>query len=228
MAKPYQVLLVEDDRMIAKTLRMSLPYRGFEVTACESCRSGLEAFRAGAFDLVLLDVNLPDGSGLDVCREIRAGNAEIPILMLTAKVDEESAVKGLEGGADDYVRKPYGVKELTARMLRLLEGRKKSSRAGGKRHGSLRVEPASRLAWAGDTQLSLGKKEFEILSLLIRKAGDVATRDEILNAVGDESEIYDRTIDSHLSHLRRKLRDAGASDVQIVPVYGVGYRLEAK
>jgi DNA-binding response OmpR family regulator len=96
------------------------------------------------------------------------------------------------------------------------------------RFGALRIDPDKRLAWAGETQLSLGKREFDILALLIKKSGDAVTRNDILDALGEEAELYDRTIDSHLSHLRKKIKEAGILDVQIVPIYGVGYRLEQK
>ena len=225
MPTPYQVLLVEDDKLIAKSLQMSLPYKGFEVTVCVSFRQGLEFFHGGAFDLILLDVNLPDGNGMDLCREMRKSNDVIPILMLTAMVEEESAVRGLEEGADDYIRKPYGVQELAARMNRLLERKGKIS--GSLQFGPLRVDLKKRMAWAGDALLNLGKREFEILALLIKKAGDVVSRNDILNTLGEEAAIYDRTIDSHLSHIRRKLKDSGVAGVQIAPVYGVGYRLES-
>lgn len=221
----YQILLVEDDKLIAKALTMSLRYKGFEVSSCETIREGMDTFLAKSFDLILLDVNLPDGNGMDLCREIRRKNETIPILMLTAKADEESAVSGLEGGADDYIRKPYGVAELAARMKRLLERRTKSPLP--LRFGPLRVDVSKRAAWAGEAPLSLGKREFDILALLVKKSGEVVTRNDILNALGEEAELYDRTIDSHLSHIRRKLKDSGAAGVQIVPVYGVGYRLEA-
>ncbi len=225
MQATYQVLLVEDDKLIAKSLRMSLPYKGFEVTVCESVREGLESFRSRRFDLALLDLNLPDGNGMDLCREIRRTDEAIPILMLTARIDEDSAVRGLEEGADDYVRKPYGVQELAARMTRLLERKRKAPPP--LRFGALRVDLQKRQVWAGEQELNLGRREFEILALLVRKSGDVVTRADILDVLGEEAEIYDRTIDSHLSHIRKKLKSAGETGVQIAPVYGVGYRLEA-
>ena len=230
MANFYQVLLVEDDPLIAKTLKMSLPHKGFEVLACGSYQKGLEAFQTSAFSIILLDINLPDGNGLELCKEFRKTNPDIPILMLTARVDETTAVQGFESGADDYIRKPYGVRELAARMLRLIRlsergpGEKKSS--GALQFGAIRIDLQKRMGWAGETRLSLGKREFDILTLLIKKSGDVVTRSDILNILGEETEIYDRTIDSHLSHLRRKIKEAGTTSIQITPVYGVGYRLE--
>ncbi len=217
----YRVLLVEDDPLISKALTLSLPFAGFTVTVCETYRQGLAATQQQTFDVLLLDVNLPDGDGFDLCRAIRANDAHIPILMLTAKTDEDSAVTGIECGADDYIRKPYGIHELTARMRRLLE--KRSRRLDT--FGSLRVDAEKYQAWSGARELNLGKREFLILSLLIRRNGAVITRNEILDTTDQNADIYDRTIDSHLSHLRKKLKEAGACE-QIVPVYGVGYRLQ--
>lgn len=225
MAIAYQVLLVEDDPIIAKTLKMSLFYKGFEVTTSKLFSEGLELFRCGEFDVVLLDIQLPDGNGLDLCREIRKSNSTVPILMLTARTDEDSAVRGLEQGADDFIRKPYGVLELTARMNRFLEKKKK---ANIYHFGTLKIDGGRQLAWANGICLRLGKREFEILTVLVRKSGDTITRNELLDSLSLEADLYDRTIDSHLSHLRRKLKNAGALDVVILPVYGVGYRLEKR
>ena len=226
MKPTYRVLLIEDDPAIARTLKMSLPYEDFEVTACDTVRSGRDALQTARFDVVLLDLNLPDGSGLAVCREIRKTDALIPILLVTAKVEETSAVEGLREGADDYVRKPFGVAELAERMRRLLARRK--SEGDLPKFGPLKIDRKKRRAWANDAELSLGKREFEILLLLMQKQGDVVTRNEILDVVDEDAEIYERTLDSHLSHLRKKLKEAGVTSVVITPVYGVGYRLEEK
>ncbi len=225
MRKFFRVLAVEDDQAIGKTLKMSLIYKGFDVTICESYQRGFASFQSESFDLVLLDINLPDGNGLDLCRKFRKINPSIPILIITAKTDEASAVKGIEEGADDYIRKPYGVQELAARMNRLMERQRKA--AAHLQFGSIRVEVQKRQVWGNEAQLNLGKREFEILLLLVKKSGDVVTRDEILQNLGEDLEIYDRTIDSHLSHLRKKMREANITNIRIVPVYGVGYRLEA-
>ncbi|KIF83962.1 response regulator transcription factor [Noviherbaspirillum autotrophicum] len=224
MNRPYQVLLVEDDPLIAKTLAMSLRYEGFELSLAATVREAFDALAERRFDMAMLDVGLPDGSGIDLCRDLRARDAGLPILMLSARTDEATAVAGIEGGADDYIRKPYGLKELTARMLRLLPRQRQERQTAA--FGPVRIDPQRREAHAGDVVLQLGKKEFDILLLLVRAQGDAVTREQILDMFDDSSAIYDRTIDSHLSHLRKKLKDAGAA-VRISAIYGVGYRMEA-
>ena len=162
-------LLLVRDKLISKTLKLSLHYRGFEVEPCETIEAGYEAFTKKEFDIVILDVNLPDGTGYSLCKRIRETNPDIPIVMLTARVDEGSAVKGIESGADDYVRKPFGLDELTARLTRL---------AGTKKDDiltfhSLRISPKQRQAWVNENPVALYKREFDILALLVRKAGDI-------------------------------------------------------
>ncbi len=218
------VLLVEDDPVIGHTLAMSLPYRGFHLKVATTIAEGRRLFGSEPFDLVLLDVQLPDGSGFDLCGWIREQNDWVPVLMVTARTDEPSAVQGLSGGADDYIRKPFGLDELTARMNRLI-GRK-ASRKDHLHFRSIRLDLPERRAWIGEKEIPLGKREFDILTVLVRHSGEVVTREGILDAISDNPELFDRTIDSHLSHLRRKLKDAGGNDVHISPVYGVGYRLE--
>ncbi|WP_136418549.1 response regulator transcription factor [Herbaspirillum sp. ST 5-3] len=223
MNQPTLVLLVEDDPLIARTLSMSLRYEGFELSVAPTVRDAERSLAGGRFDLVMLDVGLPDGNGIDLCRQLRAQDESIPILMLSARTDESTAAAGIEGGADDYVRKPYGVRELTARMNRLLaRGRRQRDAAG---FGLVTIDLQRRVATAAETPLQLGKKEFDILLLLVRAQGDIVTREQMLDMLDDGGAMYDRTIDSHLSHLRKKLRDAGAR-VRIVAVYGVGYRIE--
>jgi DNA-binding response OmpR family regulator len=221
-----QVLLIEDDVVIAKTLTLALRHKGYDLTTCDTVKSGRAAFEAHAFDFLLIDINLPDGNGLDLCRSLREQSQSVPILILTANVNEETAVQSLEGGADDYVRKPFGVDELVARMQRLRA--RKEQGVPVLRAGCLLLDPSRYRAWAHEVPLNLGHREFEILMLLIKKAGDVVSREAVLSAIGHDADIYDRTIDSHLSHLRRKLKQAAVEDVTIQPVYGVGYRLEVK
>jgi DNA-binding response OmpR family regulator len=218
------VLLVEDDPVIAKTLGMSLRYQGFELTVAGSIREALQQVASRSFNLIMLDVGLPDGSGIGLCRTLRQRDENVPILMLTARSDEQSAIAGIDSGADDYIRKPYSLGELTARLNRLL------ARAYKPREqlafGALSMDIQRRSASVEGRALQLGKREFDILAVLVGAQGDTITRERLLAALGhDDDGVYDRTIDSHLSHIRAKLKKTGAT-LRIVAVYGVGYRLE--
>jgi DNA-binding response OmpR family regulator len=221
----HSILLVEDDPIIAKTLSMSLRYEGFDLKLAATIADALKQIEAHSFRLVVLDVMLPDGSGIDLCRALRREHDQLPILMLTARSDAESAIAGIEGGADDYIRKPFSLGELVARLKRLLA---RSNYQGRDilTFGSLSMDLGRRTAQIGLQPLSLGKREYDMLAALVRARGDTVTRDQLLRTAEDLDEVYDRTIDSHLSHIRRKLKSLGAS-ATIVAVYGVGYRLEA-
>ncbi|MGZ3181917.1 MAG: response regulator transcription factor [Telluria sp.] len=221
----HRVLLVEDDAMIARSLALGLRYEDFDVAIATTASEATQALAERPFDLVMFDVGLPDGDGIDLCRSLRQRDPDLPILILSARGDEATAVAGIESGADDYIRKPYGLLELTARMRRLLATR---GRARDQvRFGPLAMDGARRSASIGSTALQLGKKEYDVLWLLAQARGGTVTREQILSRFGDASAIYDRTIDSHLSHLRRKLRDAGAA-LRIAAVYGIGYKLETE
>ncbi|HJV60102.1 MAG TPA: response regulator transcription factor [Albitalea sp.] len=221
----HPVLLVEDDPMIARTLALSLRYQGFELTVAGSLREATQCLASRRFGLLMLDLGLPDGNGLSLCRQVREHDADMPILVLTARTDESSAVASIEGGADDYVRKPYGLQELAARMRRLIERSAVAPRARAA-FGTVAMDLQRHAVAVDGRALRLGKREFDILRLLLQAAGDVVTREQMLDALHCDGAIYDRTIDSHLSHLRRKLKEAGA-DVRICAIYGVGYRLES-
>ncbi|MFZ6678355.1 response regulator transcription factor [Undibacterium sp. Tian12W] len=220
------VLLVEDDPMIARTLSMGLRYEGFELSHAGSIAIAMQLLEQQAFELILLDVGLPDGDGISLCSALRALHPATPILMLSARTDESAVVASMEGGADDYIRKPCGLRELSARMRRLLvrvqparEPRAVIS------FGDIEMDVQRRNVSARGVPLQLGKKEYDVLMLLVRANGDAITREQILSQFEDSNIIYDRTIDSHLSHLRRKLKDAGATE-RIVAIYGIGYKLE--
>lgn len=220
------VLLVEDDPMIARTLSMGLRYEGFELSHAGSIAIAMQLLEQQAFELILLDVGLPDGDGISLCRALRALHPATPILMLSARTDESAVVASMEGGADDYIRKPCGLRELSARMRRLLV------RAPPAREpravisfGDIEMDVQRRNVSARGVALQLGKKEYDVLMLLVRANGDAITREQILSQFEDSNIIYDRTIDSHLSHLRRKLKGAGATE-RIVAIYGIGYKLE--
>lgn len=223
----HSVLLVEDDPMIARTLSMGLRYEGFALSHAASVAAAMQLLQQQVFELILLDVGLPDGDGINLCRQLRLLHPATPILMLSARTDEGAVVASIEGGADDYIRKPCGLRELSARMRRLLSRRQpEAANRPVISYGAIQMDSQRRTVSVGDTPLQLGKKEYEVLMLLVRANGDAITREQILNQFEDSNVIYDRTIDSHLSHLRRKLKDAGAVE-RIVAIYGVGYKLES-
>ncbi|BBB66011.1 DNA-binding response regulator [Undibacterium sp. YM2] len=220
------VLLVEDDPMIARTLSMGLRYEGFELSHTGSIAIAMQLLEQQAFELILLDVGLPDGDGISLCRALRALHPATPILMLSARTDESAVVASMEGGADDYIRKPCGLRELSARMRRLLVRAQPAREPRAViSFGDIEMDVQRRNVSARGVALQLGKKEYDVLMLLVRANGDAITREQILSQFEDSNIIYDRTIDSHLSHLRRKLKDAGATE-RIVAIYGIGYKLE--
>ena len=211
--------------MIGQTLALSLPYHGYDLKVAESVAKASSLIGIDAFDLILLDVQLPDGSGFDLCKIIRERDRLIPILIISARTDETSVVKGLVLGADDYIRKPFGLSELTARMDRLVE--RKRLRENILSYRMITIDQGDRSVQIDGQMIHLGKKEYVILCFLVQRGGEVVTREEILDALSDESDMFDRTIDSHLSHLRKKIREIAGNRVRIQPIYGVGYRLEA-
>lgn len=224
MTKASRILYVEDDIQISKSLSRHLSLSGFHVTTAETLKAAADELRNSSFDIILLDVNLPDGNGLDFCHELRSGGNESPILFLSANTAEENVVKGMNNGGDDYLRKPFGTEELMARIRRAMK------RAPPPRDvleaGPIRLDLGSRSASIRGQAVHLARREFDILANLARRPKDVVTRENLLSALGDNPDVYDRTIDSHVSHLRRKLRQVASDTVSIVPVYGVGYKLE--
>lgn len=219
-----KILLVEDDPVLATTLKTGLLSKNFYLTVSENLEKASCELKSSVFEMILLDVNLPDGCGIQFCRSFRSQNKTIPIIMVTANEDEDSVVKGINSGADDYLRKPFGLKELAARMSRLLARESIFNLS----FGPLKMDINKRQVFVNSQPLSLAKKEFQILQILVQKQGDIVSRDQIIHFLGDNKEIFDRTIDSHLSHLRRKFKKENFSQVHISPVYGVGYRLELK
>jgi DNA-binding response OmpR family regulator len=220
---PTKVLLVEDDTQISKSLSMSLSYSGFDVTTAESLAEAWAKFAERRYDILLLDVNLPDGTGIEICQKLRADGETVPILFLSARTDEETVVQSMNIGGDDYIRKPFGTEELKVRMNKIIK--RSDHPKNVLEAGPLKMDMEKRSVTVKDQAISLGKREFDILSILVKKSGDIVTRDFILSSLDEKSDLYDRTIDSHMSHLRRKLREAADGNLQIASVYGVGYRL---
>jgi two-component system response regulator RegX3 len=228
-----RVLVVEDETSFADALAVGLEREGFEVTIATDGASALRSFAHGKFDLVLLDLMLPVISGLDVCREIRA-TSDVPIIMVTAKGEEVDTVVGLEVGADDYVTKPYRLRELVARMRSIL--RRAEARAGGEpaplrdarlRVGDVTLDPGRHEVTVRGELVALPLKEFELLELLLAHAGRVLTRDTLIDQVWGSDYVGDtKTLDVHIKRLRSKIEHDPRRPTRIVTIRGLGYKYE--
>jgi DNA-binding response OmpR family regulator len=221
------VLLVEDDPAIAQPLTRALQREGYEVRPAPTGGAAVAAFgeNGSEITLVILDLGLPDLDGLEVCRRIRAAGKDLPVLMLTARTDEADFVVGLDAGADDYVAKPFRMAELLARVRALLRRRVPALME----IGGVRVETGSRRVEVDGVEVTLSNKEFELLRVMMSRAGQVVTREEILSEVwNDPSMKTSKTLDMHMSWLRRKIaRPSGnGGDQRISTVRGVGFRFE--
>jgi DNA-binding response OmpR family regulator len=217
-----RVLLVEDDSAIADPLARALKREGYDVDVYGDGPSALEGADEGA-DLVVLDLGLPGMDGLEVCRQMRALGSDVPVLVLTARADEVDTVVGLDAGADDYVTKPFRLAELLARVRALLR------RGGGDsdRAPAVRIDQQGRRAFLDDKELQLTAKEFDVLRVLVREAGRVVPREQLLREVWAQRWLgSSKTLDMHISWLRRKLGDDVASPRYIKTVRGVGFRFE--
>jgi DNA-binding response OmpR family regulator len=224
-----RVLVVDDDASLAEMLMIVLRQEGFEGRICPRGDLALEAFHDFRPDLVLLDVMLPDGSGFEVCRELRQ-RSQVPIIMLTARGEEADRVVGLELGADDYVVKPFSGREVVARIRAVLR-RVAAPEPGEDRPlevGEVRLDPARREVTLDGKALELSRKEFELLHLLMRNAGSVVTRERLIDEVWDPNWFGStKTLDVHVSGIRRKLDDDPANPRYVHTVRGVGFRFSA-
>jgi two-component system, OmpR family, response regulator RegX3 len=221
-----RILLVEDERSITEPLAAALERDGFEPQVAGTVADALEQAERFEPDLVLLDVMLPDGSGFDVCRELRR-TSKVPIIMLTARGEETDRVIGLELGADDYVVKPFSAREVTARIRAVLR-RAESPPAAAEDPiaiGEVRLDPAKRVVHHGKDTLELSRKEFDLLELLMRNAGSVVKRERLIEDVWETSWFGStKTLDVHVSGLRRKLGDDASEPRYLHTVRGVGFR----
>jgi DNA-binding response OmpR family regulator len=218
------VLLVEDDAAIAEPLGRALRHDGYDVDVVGTGEAALDRLAGSSADLVILDLGLPGIDGIEVCRRIRALDPGVPVLMLTARAEELDAVIGLAAGADDYVTKPFRLGELLARVRAQLRRRPEGDEVAA---NSVRVDLAARRAFLGDEELSLTPKEFDLLALLVREAGNVVRRERIMTEVWDEHWFGStKTLDMHVSWLRKKLGDDPANPRFITTVRSVGFRFE--
>ena len=227
-AMSHRILIVDDDPHIRQVLSFALGKAGMQTAEAGDGESALGAIAAERPDLVVLDINMPKMSGLDVCRKLRASD-DLPILFLSSRDDEIDRVLGLELGGDDYVVKPFSPREVVARVSAILKrGGRALEEAGAQRpvtHHQLRLDPQSWEAWWGDEAVPVTVTEFQLLLLLASLPSKVFGRDAIIDRLhGPGFAITDRTIDSHIRNLRAKFAAVGGADL-IETRAGIGYRL---
>ncbi len=224
-----RVLIVEDEASFSEALEFLLGKEGFQVTTAATGTEALRKFDQGGIDLVLLDLMIPEVSGTEVCRQIRA-KSRVPIIMLTAKDSEVDKVVGLEIGADDYVTKPYSSRELVARIravLRRNSGEGVDNEPGVMTVGAIRMDIDRHQVAVNGIPVSLPLKEFELLEFLMRNAGRVLTRMQLIDRVWGSAYVGDtKTLDVHIKRLRAKIETDPANPTLIQTVRGLGYKME--
>ena len=220
------VLVVDDNDDNRFTLSMRLEACGYEnIVTAENGREALEKMRSGPVDLVLLDIMMPDMSGWDFCRELRAKGLDIPVIMLTARGEEVDRVRGLELGADDYVTKPFGLRELLARIRAVLRRPGPRQKFEEFAFGDARIHLRGRQAFRAGHEVRLTRKEFDLLRYFVEHRGEVITRDRLLDEVwGYEQFPTTRTVDTHVLRLRQKFEQDPEHPVYILTAHGQGYR----
>jgi DNA-binding response OmpR family regulator len=220
---PSRILLIEDDARLAAMLRDYLGKAGLEVSVSGTGREGLAGARAGNVDAVVLDLTLPDQDGLEVCRALRA-HSDLPLLMLTARGDEEDRIVGLELGADDYLAKPFNPRELLARLRAVMRRRPGSTQRRPLRFGRLEIDRDARVARVAGEERALTSHQFDLLCALAESAGRVVSRERLMEKVrGGPVEAFDRSIDVHISRIRAAIEDDPAHPRRILTVRGAGY-----
>ncbi len=224
------ILVVDDEPHIVEVVQDYLKQAGYRVLTARDGQTALTLARHEHPDLIVLDLMLPGGlDGLDVCRRLRQdpGLADVPIIMLTARIEETDRLIGLELGADDYITKPFSPREVVARVRAVLRRAKRNGPAAGVVHiGKLAVDLTNRSVIVGEQSVSLTPTEFDLLAVLARNPGRPFTRAQLMDLVYDVAYAgYDRAIDSHIKNLRRKIEPDPREPCYILTVYGVGYKL---
>ena len=222
------ILILEDDPHTVEVVQLYLRRDGHNVLSAPDGIAGLSLAREAQPDLIVLDLMLPGMDGIEVCRALRR-ESDVPIVMLTARAEEEDRLAGLDMGADDYVTKPFSPRELAARIRAVLRRTARDVLEAGPtslEYREISVDMQRRTVYVGATQVHLTPTETRLLALLIREPGRTFTRDQIIDQVfGYDFEGFDRTVDSHVYSLRRKLETAAGDQRYIHTIYGVGYRL---
>lgn len=212
------LLLVEDDRNLREALAESLVDEGHQVRTAATLAEARAALEAAAPDVLLLDVMLPDGDGSTLCREVKRRQPSVRVLMLTARTLEDDVVRGFDAGADDYVSKPYRLKELLARIAALA---RRTPAQRTHQLGPFLVDPASRTVTGPHGEVALTRKEFDLLACLLERRGEVVTRDALLDEVWGAVVVDGHTVDNLVSSLKKKLKG-----LEVKTVRGVGFRLD--
>lgn len=230
-ATPGQrVLVVDDEHEIGEVLIAYLQREGFGVTYAATLADGLEALRSAPPDIMVLDITLPDGSGLDILRAANEGGIRTPAIMLTARTEEVDRIVGLELGADDYVTKPFSPREVVARVravLRRIAEKRTAPKSNLIRIDDLAIDLDAYEVRVKSQAVELTPTEFRILRVLAEHPGQVFTRAALLDALHDDGSIYERTLDRHINNLRKKIEPSPDDPVYIQTVYGIGYKIKA-
>ncbi len=224
------MLVVDDEPQIAEVLVAYLQREGYSVHACGTVGAAMAAIEQSAPDLLILDITLPDGSGLDVLQAASKPGLRIPTIMLTARSEESDRIVGLELGADDYVTKPFSPREVVARVRSLF---RRLGESGSAAHGSARITSVADLeidhtfyeVRLSGRPANLTATEFRILAILAENPGEVFTRAHLLDRLEDDGEIYERTLDRHINNLRKKIENDPRNPAYILTVYGIGYKM---
>jgi DNA-binding response OmpR family regulator len=227
MKSKQPVLVIDDEVKILSLIKSYLEINGYTVFCAKNGREGMELFEKHRISLILLDLMLPDLSGEAFCKKVRQVS-DVPIIMITAKVEEEDIINGLNIGADDYVTKPFSPRQLVARVQAVLRRRSgDGGKAGGFLScGDLVVDTEKRIVSRNGEELALTRDEYRILSLLMSGQAKIFSREEILEAIkGTDYDGFDRSVDSHIKRLRAKIGDDPRAPRYILTVYGMGYRL---
>ncbi len=221
-----KVLTIEDDDLIVKVLQRALAPT-YRVEVAETGSQGMHQAEVNDYDAILLDLNLPDMHGLEVCQYLREHKVATPILVLSGQSSVDDKVRLLDAGADDYLTKPFSLEELKARLRTLLRRGLEGSQSSSLRVGDLVLNTAARWVKRANQTIQLRRKEFELLEYLMHHAGTVVTRESIIDHVWDASDVmWTNAVDVHIKHLRDKI-DRPFGQPMIMTVYGVGYKLEA-
>jgi two-component system alkaline phosphatase synthesis response regulator PhoP len=220
-----RILIVDDEPEMVRGLEDNLRFEGYQTVAAVDSKRGLALALSEAPDLILLDVMMPGLSGWDVCRELRARGLDTPVIMLTARGAEVDRVQGLELGADDYITKPFSVRELMARIRAVLRRPGPRRKAEALAFGDVRVHLRARQAFKGGREVRLTRKEFDLLRYLVEHPGEIITRDRLLDEVwGYDRFPTTRTVDTHILRLRQKFEDDPERPAHILTAHGQGYR----